>query len=385
MLVEIPLDQRLRLDAGRYVVLKDEAGEQRIGIRAEPPAGGLRLEAGDHLQPGARYVLDRRDLTIGKVAVVIGGDLGARRVEATYAEHARPEQCASLVWDGIDSMRGLAAHSSLDHLGFELSATTAGPAVLSARLELDWLQADLEVRIDGTGADQHLDVEVSVRGRGRWRPVISPVLHGLAPWIRRRLPDQIERLAEDVSAFTSDLSNPDGTAVRDVTQRRIWARQEESDRNRAERFEALHDRFATIQDRIDAMPWWRRRERAWRREVAVLKEPPGVRGIWSELATDGFDEATYAGFIESHLRAVPRSRRREVLRQTVDEMAAPHPHRPLADVPRSIPPPSTAVLDDLVDLAWLASPLGAIRHVFSLDSDAEAKDLLADLARAPER
>lgn len=104
---------------------------------------------------------------------------------------------------------------------------------------------------------------------------------------------------------------------------------------------------------------------------------------WRHLSAGAIDEDVYAGIIEIHLGGVPRGQRRQRLREVVDGLATPTRGRPLpATGPPSLLPPSTAVLDDVLDLSWLASPVSAIRHVLSLGSDEGARGVLDHLAGA---
>jgi hypothetical protein len=164
---------------------------RRVGTAVDrlverPAAAGLLRTAGTGASPGSRWEAAHPGQRGASGEVLVTGAPADRRLRAAGRLAADPGREAVLDVDGLDVPRRLETRSRLRYLGWD-AVLTADPArLLEARLELDWLLVVASAAVRPRGGAEHLEVRLVVRGRGRWRPVLVPVLRSVEGPLQRR-------------------------------------------------------------------------------------------------------------------------------------------------------------------------------------------------------
>jgi hypothetical protein len=367
-------------------------------------------------RPGSRFELTQPEARGASAEVEVRGSEDDRTVHARFRVLADPDREATLDLDGLDVCRGgLTSTSRLAHLGWDVRAVPRAEDLLRATVRLDWLLAEVAVLVRRDVGRGHvgqeapdpdrLEVVLDVRGRGVWRPLVSSVLRVLSGQVRRELDSEVARVAEvmaEVAAGLSREERQEAAARRSAAQAATRAQ---------ERLEAdlawldlVEERLVAALRRAGAAPWGRRR-RAWRAELAGLAERTRAE-LGTGTTADGLPSAAWlTGRITiedvereetTQLLLHELARGRGVLgrlpsaddvrravglrRDQATRLAAPSEpvtwHEPPAGGPTGGAMPPGPV--ERIDLAWLASPRTALRHV--LGSDRAADSALKDLA-----
>ncbi|MGJ9412560.1 hypothetical protein ACHAAC_07595 [Aeromicrobium sp. CF4.19] len=335
-----------------------------------PPGTRLRLTAGEHLRAGALYEAEMSGVTTVAAAGGIGGPDDRRLVHAQL-RHLADERRVVVDLDGLDGLRSLRASSDLQHLAFDVSASTSSTAPFDVELRLDWLRVHLSAAVEQRGADAHLVVTGTMRGRGRWRPVLAPFLAAAGSFAAKGLRSSVE----DAAAWLSSLEgDPTGERRPNPEQART---------HRARTAAAIMSaRATTVADQMAAGHWWRRRNpQHWLRALHDLPEPDWPRA--EELDDwESREQDLLRLYATRHRRSdPPRWVGDELLRRHAAQQEALERSRAAAEVTTPAPAPLT---DASFDLAWLVTPWSMIRRSRDLGSDAEAEAALrADLQDGP--
>lgn len=341
--------------------LEDEVGPGRL----VPESGGheLRLVHGVDLQPGAEYEVVAPGLTIGAVAVSIGGTDGARTARVEYRESAGRRRRFVMGCDGLEGFRSVVAHSNLRHLGLDVGLRRQQEGLFDAVIELDWLSVRLRAEVVRRATGESLLVRMRIVGSGRWRPVLAPLLAMAAPLIRRGLGGAVAGVADRLQHLDEDPAGT-GAPTRELRQRGLGA-------------EIFRRRFHEVVDTVDDRPWLRRGRRAL---LTAYEDLPAVSPHWPPGAGQltfgtwwGEEEWLFQGFVQRRVRR--RDRHAEVDRQVDDwlrqqERMLEQGALARAEVEAQGDRPFV-LTDELMDLSWLSSPWSTVRRLVEMERSAE--------------
>lgn len=287
----------------RWRELFDEA-------RAELPGGQppVHLVAGQWWQPGSEYALILPQAPGVQAAGELSG-VGVLEFRATLP--ADPWGAATLRYDTRHPGR-LATESTLRHLRWSVGVDLDASRVATGRAVLDWVEARFKVlRV----ADR-VSLQVAVRGRGRWRPVVAFLLGRFGG--RADTEAELQRSLDEICASITDLASADsGQALLGITEATRARRRESARAELDDELRRLREGLGVIELQLgwaiaenERQPWSRRGRRGFADTCAALAprarpQPPRAMRGWGVTEQQLID-------VLSRTRA---RRRPEVLRQ----------------------------------------------------------------------
>lgn len=320
--------------------------------RLDEHGDGWQLVSGENAKPGSYYRFVSPRLTRARVAGRID-DAGALRMELAGVPLRKGPTAGTLVADGLDHPRLLTTNGQIGPLRWDASGVIADRE-LRARASLPWVQAEVLLREQG-GA---LVLEV----RGGVTGLTGPLLNLVAKRVAST--DVQTGLDEFVADLASSLTQ---------VARGEFEFEEVDPRSRKpgpppdpslHEFDGYVQRTTAtlrrLQGEMDHRSWWGRRRSAWRREAeARLDRPTGT-----PMAVSSGE--SFRGLVLHELGTLPHRPRGQQLDEIVQRLAGYQ--RPFLEAPdfefAEVEPPN---YDQLLDLDWLATLRGAIRHLRILD------------------
>lgn len=373
---------------------------EAVGLDGDPArafgadGGQVELVSGEHLRPGAVYRWLAPEGVTGSVAWGIGGRAGRRDLYGEYQEDDDPRRRVELRVDGLDAFGSAHATSTLRHLAAEVSMAPERDGLLDLEVTLDWLLVRLRARVVPAASGEQLRVSLRVVGRGRWRPVVAPLLVPLAPFLRHLLTEEVLEAADRLTHLDIDPRG-DGAPERELARIRIGA-------------ELVRERLHEVVRTVDERPWWTgRRAHQLREAFAALPAvgtgwPPVSPAVAFGQSGRWWDEEQW--IFDRVLEAQPWRRRRheevdrqvdtwlrtqeEMVRYTAEQQAR---LRAAPEDTLRVDRLTAAELNAWLDLSWLATPWSAVRHLARggdpggdappVESDEEARRYVTTMLR----
>lgn len=224
----------------------------------------VRLLAGQHLAPGARYRVDDPGLTVGEASISVDGQASVRTVHAAYRDLRSSDDTVALDLIGLDTPRSVVSSSTLRYLRWKFELHYRRDQLLSLSVDLDWLRVRVRARVLESADGDQLELRVSVRGAGLWRPTLAPLLAAVSLFAH----NGVREMADDIAQALTDVAeDPTGDPVareRRRARERALQRVAQQEAALGEAMQVFSDQLHQVEDLVDARPWWRRGRRGWR-------------------------------------------------------------------------------------------------------------------------
>lgn len=332
---------------------------------AHPDDPHVRLIAGEHLRPGARYVVDVQETDRLTAAIGIGGTARRRLGHARIRNLLHPGSL-TLDLDSLDEPASLALHSDIQYVGADAVLRPDRDTGADGEVRLDWLRLRFRIFVRSTGTSEELVIEGSLTGRGRWRPVLGPVLSTLGPLVSRGAREMIDDLAHSLTELAADPTQ--GPLDTEGRRRRDVARAAQIMSHRAE----------VVAASMTHRSWWhRRRPRAWLAALDALPPPiwppHHVFESWARRERQLLRE-----YVQAHRRELPTWVGQELVRR--EDAAAEAARKIAAETVAgtesgtvdhvAVAGTDAGSIDELLDLSWLATPRSTLRKITGRDEPA---------------
>lgn len=322
----------------------------------------VRLTEGEHLRPGARYVVEFPETDRLTAAIGIGGTPRRRLGHARVRNLLHPGSL-TVDLDSLDEPTSLMVRSDIQYVGGDVVLRPERDAAAVGEVRLDWLRLRFRVLVRSTGTSEELVLEGSLTGRGRWRPVLGPLLSTIGRVFSRGAQEMVDDLARSLTELAEDPTQ--GPLDQEGRRRRDVARAAQIMSHRAE----------VVAGSMAHRSWWhRRRPRTWLTALDTLPAPSWpaheVFESWPRRERQLLGE-----YVRSHRRELPTWVGQELVRreeavieaaQQAAEAFAADPER-AGPAAAAIPTPQVPSLDEQLDLSWLATPRSTLRKLTGRD------------------
>lgn len=360
---DVPWRDELRTAESELVVLAGGV------VLAEGEDTSMRLIAGTHLRPGARYRLESPSIREAEVGVAIDGHPEDRQVSVHFTPPRRGlgrlrDTGMRLTVDSLDRPRRITGTSNDPYVGGHLHAAWDTDPALDLQVQLRWLSLRLVARrvADSTEQD-HLQVTLDLSARKGWQLAAAPILALVKRYGRKSLQDAVDLQAQLLNQITA------GTATSLSTAR-------DPRHDIARGVHQMRTRLTEVATRLEGRSWFGRTRRRWRSEYAALPAAVWPTTVswekWTEreqrLSLD-LERGSRRNRLERvELVVAQEEQRMRETQDREDEMVA----KAVAESAAETRP----ITDDDLDLRWLRSPISAMRKVRA-DTARSTADALA--------